>query len=269
MRLAKILAAAAAFAFSVAGARAADTGVQSYLLLKYATPAAGQEAAYDAWRRNTQAPAYFHVAGIGSAQFYELADTQNRPRQAGVKPEIPLPAKFLTVYTISTTKLDATLKASFDAVKTAKGAPAPATAARYDWVYRAITPLHPSTATNPETGTLNTYKLFVYVNSKPGRDDQFNEEYNSTHAPGVLDNRGFTDWQRFVLDDKQLDTTPNNKYLALYTIRTADLKTVYEDMKKKRVDRPQTAGPDPREAQAYDYSNDYSESYKMTGEAAK
>jgi hypothetical protein len=272
MRLANFFAVAGALAASLVGAfgeaRAADNGPQNYLLLKYATPAAAQDAAYDAWRRNTQAPAYFRVAGIRSAQFYELADTQNRPRQAGVNPAIPQPAKFLTVYTISTAKLDATLKASLTAVKTMKGAPAPASAERYDWVYRAITPVNTDKAGGiTEKEPLNTYRLFVFANSKSGRDDQFNAEYNGTHAPGVLVNRGFTDWQRFVMDDKQIGTTPNNKYLALYTIRTADLKGVYDDMRKKRVGRPQTSGPDPREKQAYDYSNDYSETYRLTGEA--
>ena len=74
---------------------------QTYLLLDYATPAAGQDAAYAAWLDDQRVPNMLRAAGMVNAQLFILADVQNRPRQAGVAANIPQPAKYLTVYTLN------------------------------------------------------------------------------------------------------------------------------------------------------------------------
>src|SRR5262249_46999371 len=132
---------------STFAAAAGDDARQTYFVLEYATPSPGQDAAYDTWRREKHAPAMLHAPGVASAQFYALADVQNRPRQKGVDASIPQPAKFLTVYTLKTTNVDKSI-AAMRRVKS-EGA---STTASYDWVFRAITPVVAGTApANKET----------------------------------------------------------------------------------------------------------------------
>ena len=240
---------------------------QTYLLLDYATPAAGQDAAYAAWLDDQRVPNMLRAAGMVNAQLFILADVQNRPRQAGVAANIPQPAKYLTVYTLNTRDIAAALDSMRARYK--PSGDAPKLSASYNYVFRAITPIvQAKSPANPETGAQNDYELLVFANTKPGRDDDFNKEYNEDHAPGVAVSRGFVNWRRFVLNAEQLDDTPTNKYLALYGIRTANLASVYDDMRKRRMDTPKeqlAAAAAAREKSAYEYTTDYSESYKLTG----
>jgi hypothetical protein len=58
-------------------------------------------------------------------------------------------------------------------------------------------------------------QLIVFTNAADGRDDEFNEWYDSVHIPEVLALEPFTSAQRFrVADDQAFPQT--HRYVALY-----------------------------------------------------
>lgn len=60
------------------------------------------------------------------------------------------------------------------------------------------------------------HRFIVFANAVEGREDEFNEWYDSTHIPEVLDVEGFVACQRFQLTVPS-DEAPG-KYLAAYEI---------------------------------------------------
>ena len=78
--------------------------------------------------------------------------------------------------------------------------------------------------------------LVVALNcSDPAKEDEFNEWYNTTHLPDVLETPGFiraTRWEH--TDPKEEDA----KFLALYDIETDDIqaamKALQENLDAKR-----------------------------------
>lgn len=66
-----------------------------------------------------------------------------------------------------------------------------------------------------------TSLYFVQSNSVEGRDDEFNEWYDSTHVPEVLAVEGFVSAQRFRRStalDRPDSPEPEFRYAALYEI---------------------------------------------------
>lgn len=62
--------------------------------------------------------------------------------------------------------------------------------------------------------------LLVHSNPVEGREDEYNEWYNTVHIPEILGVPGFVAAQRYVLSDKQRDgiELPRHTYLAIYEL---------------------------------------------------
>ena len=75
---------------------------------------------------------------------------------------------------------------------------------------------------------MNKYMLVVGLNcSDPLKEGEFNDWYNNTHLPDVLETKGFvraTRWEH--TDPKKEDA----KYLALYSIETDDIQATMKDL---------------------------------------
>jgi len=82
----------------------------------------------------------------------------------------------------------------------------------------------------------------VFTNSEPGRDDEFNEWYDSHHLREILEVDGFVWGQRFALhpDQRPAQMAPPWKYLTLYEA-TGDVNTLHERIAETRSNRLQTS----------------------------
>lgn len=58
----------------------------------------------------------------------------------------------------------------------------------------------------------------VKTNPVEGREEEYNDWYNSRHIPDVLNVPGFVAAQRFTLEDLPKNETAPYRYLALYEI---------------------------------------------------
>lgn len=64
--------------------------------------------------------------------------------------------------------------------------------------------------------------------SSPDREEEYNEWYDSTHAPDVLENvEGVTSFRRFKVAKAQLGDIPApTRYLIIYELEIDDLSSV-------------------------------------------
>jgi hypothetical protein len=68
--------------------------------------------------------------------------------------------------------------------------------------------------------------FFVFTNASDGREDEFNEWYETTHVPDVLTVPGVVSAQRYVIADVEVDEVegapnpppPEHRYLAVYRL---------------------------------------------------
>jgi hypothetical protein len=77
------------------------------------------------------------------------------------------------------------------------------------------------------------YTFVVLTNPTPGKEEEFNQWYNGTHIPDVLNVPGLVCAQRFKLADAQMGKDNPYKYLALYEIETDDLAGVLKEMRAR------------------------------------
>jgi hypothetical protein len=86
-----------------------------------------------------------------------------------------------------------------------------------------------------EDWTMAKYTFVVLTNPTPGKEAEYNEWYNGTHIPDVLNAKGFVAAQRFRLADNQMDpkATQPYKYLAIYEIETDDLAASLKDLQSR------------------------------------
>ncbi|MGI9624473.1 MAG: hypothetical protein ACR2PK_16700, partial [Acidimicrobiales bacterium] len=68
--------------------------------------------------------------------------------------------------------------------------------------------------------TSPAHRLFVYSNPVDGREDEYNDWYDSVHIAEVLEVEGFVGCQRFSVDPGT-DSAPA-RYLAIYEIDSED-----------------------------------------------
>jgi hypothetical protein len=66
------------------------------------------------------------------------------------------------------------------------------------------------------------YTLLVETSARPDRDAEFNDWYDNTHIPDVLQVPGIVAAERFVLHGSFIGDEPVNRYLALYEMETDD-----------------------------------------------
>jgi len=79
------------------------------------------------------------------------------------------------------------------------------------------------------------YTFVVLSNpTTPAQEAEYNEWYNKTHIPDVLNVPCFVAAQRFKLAEAQFaDGKPAHRYLALYELETDDLKGALAELQKR------------------------------------
>ena len=79
------------------------------------------------------------------------------------------------------------------------------------------------------------YTFVVLSNpTTPAQEAEYNEWYNKTHIPDVLNVPGFVAAQRFKLAEAQFaDGKPAHRYVALYELETDDLKGAFAELQKR------------------------------------
>jgi hypothetical protein len=70
--------------------------------------------------------------------------------------------------------------------------------------------------------------LVVLNEPKPGREDEFNRWYETTHLPDVLGVPGIVAAQRFEFVEVQGGPASVHKYLVLYEVEAPDAKAVQD-----------------------------------------
>jgi hypothetical protein len=76
---------------------------------------------------------------------------------------------------------------------------------------------------------MRKFKMLVFSEPFPGRDDEFNEWYTHQHLDDLCALPGFTSAQRFTLNSVTMGTALN-KYLAIYDVETDDPDAVMAGM---------------------------------------
>lgn len=212
-------------------ARAADpvtVPAETYYLLVFNQPVAGQEQEYNRWYDHQHAPDVVSVPGFVRAQRYVFASTQLRPAPA--KP------KYVVIYQIKTNDLAAVyaeVRRRLSSGET-KISPTLDKDSGQNFTYRVLRPhlagAQPDSQAS-DLATIQGYIQLVFADPADGKDAEFNTWYDTHHAPDVLKVSGFTSGQRLVLADVQLapqqGTAP--KYLTMFDIQTKNLpRTIAE-----------------------------------------
>jgi hypothetical protein len=80
-------------------------------------------------------------------------------------------------------------------------------------------------------------KLLVFTNPKTGREDEYNEWYNTTHLNDLRAIPGVAGAARYRLrtPDVEVMGQPDFKYLAIYEL-DGDLDTVMKEMRARSAD---------------------------------
>lgn len=79
---------------------------------------------------------------------------------------------------------------------------------------------------------MKEYQLVVLLNAVEGKDDEFNDWYDSKHVPDLLAVDGFVGATRL----RRMDVPPavgQRTYMAVYDIRTDDLPSVMTEMNSR------------------------------------
>ena len=76
---------------------------------------------------------------------------------------------------------------------------------------------------------MRRFKMLVFSQPFPGREDEFNEWYTGRHLDDICALPGFTSAQRFKLNSVSMGTSLN-PHLAIYDVETDDPDGVIEAM---------------------------------------
>jgi hypothetical protein len=88
------------------------------------------------------------------------------------------------------------------------------------------------------------YRLFVFSNPLPGREEEYHQWYDEQHVPQALELKGFKAGQRFRYATSgnpprppfgQAD--PPQRYLMLWDIESDDLDSVWADLQDAMANR--------------------------------
>ena len=80
---------------------------------------------------------------------------------------------------------------------------------------------------------MKRYKMLVFTSAIEGRDDEFNEWYQSRHLPDVTAVPGFRAAQRFKLAKVLSKGAEAKPYLSIYEIETGDLDSTISEMRAR------------------------------------
>lgn len=72
----------------------------------------------------------------------------------------------------------------------------------------------------------NEFAYVVLSNPVQGREDEYNDWYTNTHLTDVIAVPGFVAAQRFRLHDAKAQGAPQQRYMAIYTLRSDEPEAV-------------------------------------------
>ena len=75
---------------------------------------------------------------------------------------------------------------------------------------------------------MKNYIFLVFSNPTIGKEDAYNEWYDTQHLADVVNVPGFVSAERFKLADVNNTGPKDYKYLAIYTVRTDDVHATHE-----------------------------------------
>jgi len=78
--------------------------------------------------------------------------------------------------------------------------------------------------------------VLAFTDAMPGKEDEFNEWYDTVHLQETADVEGWVEGERFQLDETQLEGwgRPTHKYLAIYRLK-GDPATAIEKLKETQA----------------------------------
>jgi len=213
-----------------------QNSAQTYYLLVFSNPVAGQEAEYNRWYSKQHQQDVVSVPGFKTAQRFVLSDVQLRESK-------PLP-KYVIIYKIETADLSAVYAEVKRRIETGVTVISPAydRAHSMEFTYRAIRPLvfprgstggHKADASGAPGSGAKVYFQIVFSDPTKGLENEYNQWYDQHHEPDVVSAPGFVEAQRFALSDIQLGNTPPlAKYLVIYKIVSGDIAARFADYRR-------------------------------------
>ena len=211
----------------------------TYVLLVFSNPVAGMEDVYNQWYDHQHAPDVVAVPGFVTAQRFVLSDPQLRISK-------PLP-KYLVIYKIVSNDLPAVYAEVNRRLQTKMTVMDPSfdRSTSINFTYKVMRPMiyhgkGPTSGTSGHADAVNdahpdlhVYYQLVFVDSVPGKEDEFNRYYDTQHAPEVVAAPGFVNAQRYTLSDTQLGTKPAlAKYFILYKMSSNNLASDIAEFKR-------------------------------------
>jgi len=204
---------------------------ETYYMLFFSTPRAGQEAEYNRWYDHQHAPDVVAVPGFVAAQRYKLSD----PQLMGGTPALPLP-QYLVIYRIETDNLSAVLAEMNRRVRSGETVISPTLASGMTYMYRALGPKIAGAGGQPPNahpGPVQTYLHIVFNVALAGKEAPFNQWYDQHHAPEMASIPGFVSAQRLILQQMPGPApgpagVPATKYAALFEFRTSDVDAEFQ-----------------------------------------
>ncbi len=202
-------------------------GQQTYFLLVFTNPIAGQEEAYARWFAEPHLHDVGVLPGVVTAQRY--TDAGLELRRAPVKTPHDL-----VLYTIMTERPDE-LRDAIIRRADAGGAWLDATLATVRTVtYRAVQPWMDGVGGEPadaRAGDAATYLVLAFLDAVAGQDEVFNAWYDTVHEPELLSNAGVVSGRRTVLSEVQMGPSDiQSRYLMMLSLVTRDLPAVFHEM---------------------------------------
>jgi hypothetical protein len=212
-----------------------------YLFLVFSHPTAGMEKAYQRWYNEIHLPDVVSVTGFVSAQRFELADIQLRI------PDCSVP-RYLALYRVRTNDLRSVREAMARRARCGNLRTSAALGADVRmYTFKLTGRARAGTRETSRPGQRD-YIQIVLGDAVRGQDAAFNRWYDQVHQPQLLQVPGFIEGQRGVANHMTLAPQyGTSRYLALFRLRTADLREMFEGTKRLDVppasfDRSRTFG---------------------------
>lgn len=235
-------------------AAAADT----YYMLVFSAPVHdSDDAEYNRWYNEQHAPDVVAVPGFVSAQRFVVSDVQLGTGNASA----PLP-KYLVLFKIETDDFQAVMAEVARRLRSGETVLSPTFDRDHvvGYMYRALGPkiLHRPTPADASGRALQGYVHFVLTVPMVNKEAEFNQWYDTRHAPEMAALPGFVSAQRLILQKLPSGnapgaTYPPTKYAALFELQSADISATAAAMKRQHALPSDSVPIDPNKTQGYTY----------------
>ncbi|MFC2066106.1 hypothetical protein ACFLUO_03455 [Chloroflexota bacterium] len=182
-----------------------------------------REKEFNDFYNNTHLPDVLKTPGFMAARRYAIKESRYGR------------GKYLTIFEIETDDIDKTIAIRHERREQEKEqgrAPAVAVPGLILPVWRDIIfkQIHELTSDGPfKTGNwINTVELLL---ADPSREKEFNDAYNNTHLPDILNTPGYLAVRRFIYEEPR---NGRGKYLAVFEIETDDIDKTMATRRERR-----------------------------------